>query len=237
MNLQSDYSDYLSGAKFHNGLNVQISNRHELKDRLCKIEELVQNKNVLHAGCVDHLPLIKEKIHSNRWLHKRLSLCASRCMGFDIDQPGIEFVKKLGYSNVIYHDLIKDKILPKEICEFEWDYMVLGELLEHINNPVLFLEELKNKYQAKVSKVIITVPNAFRISNFKFSLFNKELINSDHRYWFTPYTLAKIIVESGLIMEDMHFVEGCLSRKSFFKNFLLKRKPLFCDTIVAIASL
>jgi hypothetical protein len=33
----------------------------------------------------------------------------------------------------------------------------------------------------------------------------REVINSDHRYWFTPYTISKILVSAGYTPEKIIF--------------------------------
>ncbi|GHV66146.1 hypothetical protein AGMMS49928_00110 [Spirochaetia bacterium] len=36
-------------------------------------------------------------------------------------------------------------------------------------------------------------------------LFKRENINSDHRYWFSPYTIAKVCVEARIYPEELLF--------------------------------
>ena len=56
-----------------------------------------------------------------------------------------------------------------------------------------------------MGKYIITVPNAFCF--LKTSVYQEgiEFINSDHRYWFTPYTIAKIMIEAKIVPEELFF--------------------------------
>ena len=88
-----------------------------------------------------------------------------------------------------------------------WDYMILGELIEHVDNPVAFLRTIKQKFQGKVNKIIITVPNAFNILSAKYMKKNVECINSDHRYWFSPYTLLKVATLSGFYNYELTYAE------------------------------
>ena len=50
----------------------------------------------------------------------------------------------LNYNNVLCADIINDDIpsLKKE----KWDYLIMGEILEHIDNPVSFLTKINEKY-------------------------------------------------------------------------------------------
>lgn len=234
MYFSKEIEPYLRSDKFSNGLKVKFrTNGTPMLTRMEYIESLVFGKKVVHLGCTDHIPLIKNKIKKNQWFHKRLSNKAARCLGVDINAEAIEYVQReLGYDDLIVHNVISDP--PHDtIIETEWDYLILGEILEHVNDPTLFLATLKRKYGDSIDKMIITVPNAFDYKNFYFSLSNIELINTDHRFWFTPYTLAKIAVEAGLNVESFEFcLPGEFGRREIFKKLFLKKYPAFRETLV-----
>jgi hypothetical protein len=238
--LTSEDIDYLTSKKFSSGLKIKISQHEKTSQfRMELLEELVNKKKIIHLGCTDHLPLIREKIKKNAWLHKRLINSAKKCLGIDIDKQSIDFIKEeLGYKDVILHDVNKDEI-PTIIKNEKWDYMVIGEILEHVDNPVLFLSAIKNRYLDFVEKLIITVPNAFSYNNFKYSFKNMEFINSDHRYWFTPYTLLKVIFNSGMTVKELTLCQNHKFSRNHSKihKYIIKRYPLFSDTIVVIAAL
>jgi hypothetical protein len=109
--------------------------------------------------------------------------------------------------------------------------MVMGEILEHVDIPVLFLKQIRENYKKNISQILITVPNAFSYRNMKSIKENKEVINSDHRYWFTPYTLAKIVYLAGYTVDEFFFTDEMhnktgLKSKLFVIPFL-KKKLLF----------
>ena len=201
------------------------------KDYLC---ELFMDKKVIHLGCADHKELIDYKLANNTWVHKVITDVAQKCIGFDINEKAIEYIHSKGFLNVDCTDILKNK--NESILSESWDYILLGEVLEHIDNPVNFLENIKNKYQSSIKNIVITVPNALRLLNFKYSLKNIEFINSDHRFWFTPYTIIKVVSEAGFIPVN---IDMCLyyrpSRLSLIKRPFLKLFPLFCDNIILIA--
>ncbi len=238
--LTSTDIDYLRGKKFSNGFKFKISQKNgRILFRMELIEDLVKDGNIIHLGCADHLPLIQHKIQRNIWLHKRLVNSAKKCLGIDINEKSIDYIRKeFGYKDVIVHDIVENDI-PTKIRIEKWDYMVVGEILEHIDNPVLFLSMIKKRYSSFLTKLIITVPNAFSYNNFKHSFKNTEFINSDHRYWFTPYTLSKIIFSSGMSVEELILCQTHKFPKKHSKihKFIVKRCPAFSDTILAIASL
>jgi Methyltransferase domain len=224
MNLLAETLPYIEGKKFADLIPFKIQQRGKLQDRMDFVESLIQGKSVLHVGCLDHLPLIEQKIKDNRWFHGRISQSASTCLGVDINLEGIEFVRSnLGINNICYGKIDSSEKIP-EIANSYWDYVVLGEVLEHIDNPVDFLNKFLNTYRSCFEKIILTVPNAFRIGNFLAAMKSQELINSDHRYWFSPYTAWKVAHQAGFQIDAIQmckFSVDCGS-KAILKNWILK---------------
>jgi hypothetical protein len=197
MKIEPGVLKYLKGDSFQRNLNVDIGKtKHRIISRESAITEIIRNKDVIHIGCSDHIQHIEEKIKNNKWLHKLISDNARSCIGIDIDKESIEFIKnKLGYTNVFHWDILNDVF--DNITSKNWDYVVFGEIIEHLDNPVNFLKELKMKYGENISKFIITVPNIYNKRQFINMMNYREVINSDHRFWFTPYTITKILVSAG----------------------------------------
>lgn len=234
MNFTEEINDYLKGNKFSNGIKIIVAYpEKKIITRIDYIEHIVKNKNVIHVGFADHIELINQKINKNEWLHKRLLTSAFKCLGIDINNDSISFIKaNYGISDIYCHDIINDNPL-QEITEQKWDYIILGEILEHTDNPVLFLKSIRQKYGKCVDNILITVPNAFELTNIEYIFRNMEFINSDHRYWFTPYTLAKVGIMSGLNIIDFICCQSYFP-SNFFKKFLIKRFPILRESIVMI---
>jgi glycosyltransferase involved in cell wall biosynthesis/2-polyprenyl-3-methyl-5-hydroxy-6-metoxy-1,4-benzoquinol methylase len=214
-----------------------FKNKNILKSRLDVLADLCRNKKILHIGCSDHLPLIDYKIKENIWLHGILTKNANKVLGIDINMEALDYLKQKGVNNVIYGDIT----LPnnKNIKSENWDYAVFAEVLEHIDNPVEFLRNIKNNYQDNISHCVITVPNAFGLPFVNNAILRgEERVNPDHKYWFTPYTLWKVINEAGL---EVEMIDTCAYENSY--NYLMKNielvlaKPILQDTIIAICKL
>jgi len=239
MRLKTYSIDYLTGDRFSNGLRVEFDwdpHDTDYRSRIEWLAELCAGKNVIHAGCVDHTPeQLIAKLGRNKWLHAMLVEKAKRCLGVDKDQTGIAYLRdELGYADVECLNLL-DAPGPT-ITNTKWDYLLLGEVLEHIDNPVSFLGALKERYSSVVAKLLITVPNAFAHDNFYLARRNIEAINTDHRFWFTPYTLCKIMMTAGFEVEQMRFCRnGVIKRRSFIKNAWFRRHPLLRNNIILIA--
>ena len=239
MRLKADVIPYLNGEKFSNGLMVEFDFESEdgaVRSRIDWLELLCTNKKIIHVGCVDHnSQQIQHKLKRNKWVHARLSECASRCLGIDNNESGISYLKnEMGYHDVECVDLIKDE--SRLIGQSSWDYLLLGEVLEHIDDPVQFLRCLRKKYATHVNELLITVPNAFGRDIIRRVKQNKEPINTDHRYWFTPYTLAKVVWAAGLSIRYFRLCQnGVVKRRSWLKNLRLKTQPLTRNNIILVA--
>jgi hypothetical protein len=205
MEIDQKILKYLKGDEFSNSLIVDLDrSKYQVRSREEVITEIIKDKDVIHLGCSDHIPIIREKMAVNKWLHKLITENSGNCIGVDIDKESIDFVKnELGFTNVIHGNILTDDL--KELSDKQWDYVVFGEILEHIDNPVEFLSTFRAKYGNNVKRFIITVPNIYNRKAMGNMLKFKEAINSDHRFWFTPYTLSKVLVSSGYLPENISF--------------------------------
>ena len=230
---------FLKGEKFSNGLEINVANERNgsaLPRRLDLLEGIARNKRVIHVGFADHLPLIKKKIERRIWLHKRLVDSASVCWGIDIDKELVNYVsEEVGIKEVLHCDIVNDDI-PHVLKEQKWDYMIIGEVLEHIDNPVMFVKAVGEKYKGIVDKVIMTVPNAHDLLNIRNVFRGVECINTDHRFWFTPYTLAKIGTTAGLKVESFTYCQTYMP-KSRVNRLLVKRFPMLRESLLMIFEL
>lgn len=71
---------------------------------------------------------------------------------------------------------------------------------------------------------IITVPNAFSFLRDKKFASRVECINSDHRFWFTHYTISKIMYMAGIKRIHVYFASdgtGGNGSYYFIRRFLL----------------
>lgn len=244
MKISDDHQKFISGKSFHSGLIFPISSsggrilkENALNSRFDLIEEYCQGVSVLHLGCADHIELIDKKRRNGTWLHERLTAIATRCIGIDTNKNAIDYIfNNVGMTNVIYADITKR--IPREIrVAGPWDKVVLGEIIEHIGNPVSFLKSLKIGLNDIANELILTAPNALRWENYKKLRQGVECVNSDHRFWFTPYTLAKIVADAGFKPIEFHFASSfSMARPKGIRSFLhywrLIRFPALRDTII-----
>lgn len=195
---------YLNGDVLDAGLAFPIATVPTTADRISILEGLVRGKRVVDLGCADHSDQIDAKLAAGQWLHGRLVASAERCLGIDIDAAAVEIVRRHGYKAVVAN-ITTDEI--PDLRDNQWDLLVLGEILEHIDDPVSFLQAIRRRHGSSVRRLVLTVPNALSWQTARAALSGVELINSDHRYWWTPYTLAKVLVRAGWVPEEFQFCE------------------------------
>lgn len=114
-------------------------------ERLKLFEKLVgerKNKNVLDAGCGDGglAKLIKEQWGSDVW-------------GADISKTGTSFAKKRGIAAKVA-DL--SKLIPFDDSFF--DLVIANELIEHLENPDRFLQEV-HRILVPGGTLLVATPN------------------------------------------------------------------------------
>lgn len=198
---------YLQGKDFDDGYEFHLRNN-AVQTRLEFLLDRCRDKNVLHIGCCDHKPLIKDKVEHHIWLQGLLEKVSQICIGIDIAKETVEYVQEQQFSDNVYWGDITDTSVVNKIPRINYNCVVLGEILEHVDNPVDFINKLKNTlvqldFPAD-GEIIISVPNLFKMQRIGLRR-PVEIINTDHRYWFSPYTLAKVMIQGGGIFERNHF--------------------------------
>jgi 2-polyprenyl-3-methyl-5-hydroxy-6-metoxy-1,4-benzoquinol methylase len=233
---------YLEGSAFSNSFRMDIWSGVQVgMNRLAFLCSLARGKNVVHIGCCDHAALIDQKIRSGEWLHERLTSAARRCIGIDINADAVNVVRQLGFDNIRCGDMTDAATLDSVIGNGPWDLAILGDVVEHLDNPVAFLAATANNLRGHVEEIVVSVPNAFCWENWWGLLRHEECVNSDHRYWFTPFTLAKVLTRAGYQPRGFLFVEAQGLQGRGLRHRLLRMTlrcfPSLSSTLVMTATI
>ncbi|HWH83125.1 MAG TPA: methyltransferase domain-containing protein [Burkholderiaceae bacterium] len=222
MDLDPTTRDFLNGERFSNAHRFALGNAGRAPRRADRLVAIARGRSVLHVGCCDHLELIRAKLAQGTYLHRQLCDAAKRCVGMDTSEPGVALLHELGFSEVY---------APDEVPDDAFDVCLLADVIEHVGDVVRFLASMR-RYRFR--ELVVATPNAFRLRNF---LSSGELINTDHRYWFTPYTLCKVLVDAGYTPTR---VELCHADHVSAKGALLARvldwMPKYRDTLIVSAT-
>jgi hypothetical protein len=220
MRLDARTLSYLDGSAFSNGSRFAVGGS-PFVDRNELLACLVRDRVALHVGCADHVELIHEKRAADQYLHDRLGQAAAQLVGVDVNDAGLKEMASLGIP-----DLYKPADLPRDI---RFDIVVAPDVIEHVPNVADFLASLKQHR----CDVVVTTPNALGLSNR--GRFRSELVNTDHRYWFSPYTLTKCLVASGYEICGMWYTDTFAKRQPL-RSIVKRRYPLCRDGLAIRAA-
>jgi len=161
-----------------------------------KIVQLCRHKSVFHLGFIQHSHLYEQRIQKKDWLHSHLDKVAKELVGIDYLQKEVELIrKKYGYE-CYFGDVLK---LEELSLNRIFKVIVCGELIEHLENPGMFLDGIK-RFMDQNSIIIITTPNPWskhRIQLIKKGILEDKWINKEHTCWFSFQTLKQILERKG----------------------------------------
>jgi 2-polyprenyl-3-methyl-5-hydroxy-6-metoxy-1,4-benzoquinol methylase len=193
-----------------------------ITDRATYIVEQCRGKRVLHLGCTDW-PWTEERIKIGILLHPRINESASFLMGVDADPAGVEAFRKLGFleTHVDNVEVFSNPAVRKQT----FDVIVAGEIIEHLENPGLFLRAVQ-KMMSPSTELIITTVNAYCFFRFVYYILGRELVHPDHNYYFSPIVLRKLITRCGLEVTEFRYYRIGTELRDFNP-----RKLIFLDDL------
>jgi len=163
-----------------------------IADRVDYLCSLATDKEVLDVGVVGHT---REAMQGTEWLHGRLSQCAKQCVGVDVLEEEVAWLRGRG-MNVICCDLSKAPL------ESLFDLIVCGELIEHVDAPGPLLKNLARMLK-RDGRVVFTTPNPWYLN-----VIVKNAIglvpfsySSDHVMWLDAVTFCELGERSGLALD------------------------------------
>lgn len=161
-------------------------------DRLAFIVDLCRGKRVLDVGCLDETAI--EKRNTESWLHGRISAVADCVVGIDsstyIPDDGLQ----TGPRSIIIHGNGVDPAVP-ELHHMEVDQIVAGEFIEHIDEPLLFFRNLKQRFPGR--ELVLSTPNGTSLANMLLGLIRREAQHPDHIHVFTYKVLNTLCLRAG----------------------------------------
>lgn len=86
------------------------------------------------------------------------------------------------------------------------DVIICGEILEHLGNPLSFLQRLHESYAGVPT--IITVPNAYNAGSLKWLAQGIENVNADHVAWYSPKTISVLLTRAGYTVGGLFYYNG-----------------------------
>lgn len=201
-------------------------------------------KKVLHLGCTNY-PYTEDAIKHQMLLHFDLEKAAESVYGIDFDQASIDILEVHGSGNIFRADL--ERLDDLDLDE-TFDVIVAGEMIEHLNNPGLFLNGIK-RFMNKDSRLLLTTINAycgmrFVIYGLRGKRGSTEPVHPDHVAYYSYSTLKLLIERHGLQVESFLFYDIGREHRPHNRWYInaindlsVKIAPQWADGIIAVCGL
>ncbi len=200
-----------------------------IRDRLEVITPLVKSGKILDLGVVDSRRMrheTSERLETKaNLLFRQICKINPRTLGVDIDDEGIEILREEGYH------VRTDNVMTMNLGE-QFDVIIAGEIIEHLDNPGQFLQNMK-QHLALNGTLFISTPNPFYIKQFwKIWRYNRPQVHEEHTCWFDPLTLSYLCRRSGL---DSYAIYWVKSRKHPIKTWPQFLRNYFSHSFIILA--
>jgi cyclopropane fatty-acyl-phospholipid synthase-like methyltransferase len=175
--------------------------------RVPEILRICAGRRVLHLGCSD-MPYTLQR--GDQLVHKQLARVTrpDDLWGIDISAEGVHLLRQMGFENTICGN-VEELVAPRDWPRF--DVIVAGEIIEHLNNPGLFLQSVRDLMTIGTELVITTV-NATAIRGALYACLRKERVNPDHNYYFSYRTLTQLLNKHGLECREICYYQDVTGR-------------------------
>ena len=221
-----------------------MENKFALVQRLELIKSMCAGKKVLHLGCTNW-PYTQDAIDAGTLLHKDLAEVSRDLYGFDFDQEGIDALTSKGFGNLFRADL--ERLDDVDLNE-TFDVIIAGEMIEHLNNPGLFLNGIK-RFMDRETQLVITTINAY--SGMRFFVYGLrgrggwlEPVHPDHVAYYSYSTLKLLLDRAGFDVSNFLFYDiGDEHRphngklRNLINDVCVKIAPQWADGVIAVCRL
>jgi hypothetical protein len=165
-------------------------------DRVDFIGRACEGFRVLDLGAMDETAWAAKRGRGT-WLHEEIGSGALAVDGIDnsalVPAEGL----RTGPNATIRRGDITDPDLLVATLAHAPDVVVIGELIEHLENPLQFLKRLAAIDRLAGKTLILSTPNATALHNVLVGLAQRESTHRDHLYIFSYKTLATLCTRAG----------------------------------------
>jgi len=189
-------------------------------ERVQYLTDISKNKTILHCGAAEGKDTRVGTKNQNKWLHKHLTDNAIEVVGIDISPDDEENIHYCNLENM-------DDCIAIKSLNYNYDYIIFGEIIEHLFNPGLVLDNLK----MFDGELIITTPNAFSIRKYLYAFINREFVSKTHTCYYSTDTLEYLLNSYGYtITKTLYY--GYFGKLGFLQKMFFKIFPKLADGII-----
>lgn len=188
------------------------------EDRFTFIARHASGKKVLDIGCADW-PFTAEKVTRGSLLHQRLASCARELHGLDTSDEGIRLMRDFGINNLYVAS--HGESFVEAAGRQTYEVVVAGEIIEHVGDPVSFLESIRALTDDR-GLLILTTINFAPIKRLPRLLWRNEVVHPDHVFYFSFSTLSRLLEQAGWEAVEWRTYWRDVSRLSRWSNRLFR---------------
>lgn len=188
--------------------------------RFKQLRRFYEGKDVLDVGCA-------VGYRKDDWMHRHIKSVARSVYGLDLDHAAVNAIRSMGFD--IEQGNAQDFNLGRK-----FNLIHAGELIEHLDNPGGFLDCVA-RHLTPDGLLLITTPNALRISNVIYAATGGLRVNVEHTCWYCETTLATLLQRKGFNVVEVGYLRH--ETFSFPRRLLLNLRALVLPDRVAWNSL
>jgi 2-polyprenyl-3-methyl-5-hydroxy-6-metoxy-1,4-benzoquinol methylase len=198
-------------------------------DRTTYLLNQVKGKRLLHVGCTD-APITPDRLAEGTLLHLKLRQVTTSILGIDIAEKELAQLRMHGCDDVTLMDAEALSLNER------FDCILAGDVVEHLNNPGLFLQGAV-QHLLPGGEIIIGVPSALSAGIVKTWLLGIEDVHRDHTFYFSPKTLAELCRRFGLLPTRLVFTTqpALASESKVFiavRSLLIRMQPALSPSLI-----
>src|SRR5712691_313810 len=203
--------------------------KQRIRDRMSVICPLVETGSVMDVGCVDartgkeaSAERLERKPDA---LFRRIVELNPNTVGVDIDEEGVRVLSQRGFQVVCANAETMD-------LGRQFDTIVAGEIIEHLENPGLFLRNLLRHLKPS-GTLILSTPNPFYTNQvWKIWRYGCPQVHEDHMNWQDPITMAQLLRRTGYEPFGGYWVQH---RGKLLKTWRVLLRPYFAHSFIMLA--
>jgi 2-polyprenyl-3-methyl-5-hydroxy-6-metoxy-1,4-benzoquinol methylase len=184
--------------------------------RFRQLRKFFEGRDILDIGCA-------VGYKKDDWMHKNIKSVARSVYGLDLDQQSVDEIRAMGYD-------VQQGNAQHFSINRKFNLVHAGELIEHLDNPGGFLESAR-AHLTEDGLLLLTTPNALRISNFLYAATGGLRVNAEHTCWFCDSTITTLLQRKGFEVVEIGYLKH--ETFSWFRKLMLSLRALLLPDRVA----
>jgi SAM-dependent methyltransferase len=206
--------------------NAEVAFREDI------IDQYLDCGDVLDVGVVDSRRGVETTVSRleqfSTSLHEHIRRRNPRVTGVDIDEEGVEILRRRGYDVLCRN--IEDMELGRT-----FDLIVAGEIIEHLPNAGLAMSNLRRHLNPGGHLILSTCNPFYGRQHLKIWQSGDVQVHDEHTAWFDPHTISRLLGMSGYEMRRLVWLQKRRGL-SAWKNWRAKLRPYFSPNFLVVAS-